>query len=323
MIIILWIILFAISLAVLIKGADFLVDGAADMARYFRISPLIVGITIVALGTSLPELIVGLTAVLQGTEDIAIGNVIGSNIANIGLILGIAALLTPLKIRSSLPMRELPFMMAATFLFIILSDNRFIFNAQGFALEWHDGIIFLALMALFLYYVYTSVKKKDPIAKEKEYVSKNPLWKNALFIGIGLAMLVVGGKYVVQSATEIALLFGVSEAFVGLTIVAVGTSLPEFATSIVAALKKEQDIAIGNIVGSNIFNILFILGIVSTIKTVSVNPSMLFFDAIVMLGISALLVLFATSKRRIDRWEGGVLLAGYAAYIGFLIVQIQ
>lgn len=311
---------FIASLYILTKGADFLVDGAADLARFLRVSPILVGLTVVAFGTSLPEFIVSLFAVLTGSADISIGNIIGSNIANIGLVIGLSALLVALAVKSETLMYEFPFMIVSSFLFLLLADNRFIFNENTFGIGRFDAIILLVIFVIFIAYVYRSIKGQR-VEKEfkKEYPYRKKPWKNSLMIILGIAMLGIGGRLFVYAASELAASFGLSEAFIGVTIVALGTSLPELFTSGIAAWKKEANIAIGNIVGSNIFNILFVVGIVGLIKPITVNPSLLFVDGVIMIGITLLFLLFATMDRELKRYEGAILLLSYLAYIGFLI----
>lgn len=324
---ILGIILFVISLVILTKGADILVDGSADLARFLRVSPVLVGLTIVAFGTSLPEFIVSLFAVLSGSADISVGNIVGSNIANIGLVIGISALFVPLVVKSTTLMYEFPFMLVSSFLFLLLANDSYLFGEKGFFIGRIDGLILLVIFIIFIVYVYRSLKnqrQEKAMNKEfaKEFKHKNPLWKNSLMIGLGIIMLVAGGKLFVNSASDLAKLFGFSEAFIGVSIVALGTSLPELFTSVVAAYKKEASIAIGNIVGSNIFNILMVLGIVGLIKPIAINQSLLFFDGMIMIGITLLFLLFSTVGKNLQRWEGVVLLLSYISYIGWLVFSL-
>ncbi len=323
--IVLLLIIFIVSLVILLKGADSLVDGAADLARYMKISAVIVGLTVVALGTSLPEFIVSFISVLTGSSDLAIGNVIGSNIANIGLVLGVCAIICPLVIRSSTLINEFPFMIVSSFVFIILANNMFIFNQGTLSIDWYDALILVIILGFFLYYVFNSIKrKKDTTQKEfkKEYKNKNPLWKNIILILVGIVMLILGGRLFVFSSTGIATLFGVSEGFIGLTLVALGTSLPELFASGVAAWKKETDIAIGNVVGSNIFNILFVLGISGLFKPITMTHSLLFTDAIIMIVFTLMFLVFATVSRKIERWQGSILLLMYLSYMVYLFLAL-
>lgn len=316
------ILLIIISLFVILKGADYLVDGAADFARWLKVSPILVGLTIVAFGTSLPELVVSFFSAINGSPDLSIGNIIGSNIFNILVIIGVSALIMPLPVRSRTLIYEFPFLIISAFMLLLLGANWFIFQQQSFSLTRFDGIVFLLLFGFFLLYVFTTARQEQKDVRKQftaEYKSKNPLWKNSLLIIGGLAALIIGGRIFVMNAEKLAQLAGISEAFIGLTIAAVGTSLPELATSAVAAWKKQSDIAIGNIVGSNIFNILFVLGITSLLKPIPVNPAMLATDGIVMIVASLLFLVFATRDRKVVRWEGAVLLAGYLIYFGWLV----
>ncbi len=310
-----------VSLFLLVKGADYLVDGAADVARWLHVSPVLVGLTIVALGTSLPEIIVSFFSVLSGNADISIGNVVGSNIANIGLVIGISALLTPLAVRSKTLIYEFPFLIIASFLVLILANDHFIFSSSTFTISRLDGVIFILMLLAFLLYIFRSMKESKKSVEEefrKEYKHDNPPWKNALFILGGITALVIGGKLFITNATDLAEIIGLSEAFIGLTIAALGTSLPELATSGMAAWKKQGDIAIGNIVGSNIFNILFVLGVTSTIKPFSVSPGVIANDGMVMLTITLLFLVFATKGKKVTRWDGAALVLFYLVYLGSL-----
>jgi cation:H+ antiporter len=323
--IVLTIILILVSLFVLIKGADYLVRGASGLAHWLKVSPILVGLTVVAFGTSLPEFVVSLFSVLGGKADISLGNIIGSNIANIGLVLGFCSILTVLNVKSKTLTHEFPFMIVSTFLLLILATDHFIFATDKFSLGRVDGIIFLTMFIIFLYYIYLAMRQEQT-GSVKQFKAnmpkKNPVWKDVVNILGGIIGLVVGGKLFTTYATEIAMLIGASEAFIGLSIAALGTSLPELATSGVAAWKKHGDLAIGNIVGSNIFNILFVLGTVSLIKPFEVNPGVLAIDGMVMLAVTLLFLIFATSVKKIYRWEGIVLLLSYLAYFVFLVVRL-
>ena len=316
--------IFVASLIALTKGADLLVDGSADFARFLKISPILVGLTVVAFGTSLPEFVVSFFSAMFGSSDIAVGNVIGSNIANIGLIIGIAALIAPLTVESKTLSYEFPFMIISSFLFIILANNMYFFKSSVLGMERIDGIILIIMFIIFFVYIYNSIKKRDHKAEEfaETYIHDNPLWKNIGFIIVGIIMLTAGGRLFVYSASEIALLFGLSEAFIALTIVSVGTSLPELFTAVVAAYKGHTDIVIGNVVGSNIFNVLFVLGFTSAFVTLDVNPTLLFVDGIIMLVFTLFFVLFATTDMKVTRIEGGILFLCYIGYIAFLIISL-
>jgi cation:H+ antiporter len=299
------------------KGADWLVDGAADIAAYLKIPPIYVGLTVVAFGTSLPELIVSLIAVLSGKPGISIGNIIGSNIANIGLIIGIAALIYPLIVKRRTIEYEFPIMVIASFLLLILGNKNFIFLKDEFYFGRLDGLILIGIFAVFIYYIYAAVKKGEKKI-EKISKSKNPIWKNILFVLLGTIALFLGGKFFVDSASDIARFIGISEVVIGLTIISIGTSLPELFTSAVAAFKKQADIAVGNIVGSNIFNIAWVLGLVSFVKNIPVAAKTIYIDGVIMILFTLLFLLFAAKSKKIHRSYGFILLLGYIAYIVYL-----
>lgn len=306
-------ILFAVGFFLLIKGADILIDGASSLARKFGVPPLVVGLTVVAFGTSAPELAVSIIGVLKGSSDLVIGNIVGSNIANILLILGVTATITPIAMKHQVVWKDIPFTLLSALAFLFLA-NDWIFGKSPNMISLTDGVLLLVFFSLFLYYTF-SVAKKKKNEEEKLFPKHKPL-KALLYILLGLLGLVVGGKWIVDGAIAIATGFGVSESIIGLTIVAVGTSLPELATSIVSAFKKETDIAVGNIIGSNIFNTFLILGVSSVVAplpfSVSSNS-----DLILMTGSTMILflLLFAGKKWVIERWQGAGLVVVYIAYI--------
>jgi len=308
--------LLILGLALLLKGADWLVGGASALAKRYNVSDLAIGLTIVAFGTSAPEMVVNTFSSFQGHHDIVFGNVIGSNNFNLFVILGITGLITPIVVQSSTVWKEIPMSLIAVIVFYILANYLFDINIQ--VVSRFDGLILLILFGLFLYYVYKqlSADPETEIITPKKY-SNLKMWG---FIILGLTGLVLGGKLVVYGAVEMAIIFGVSEKIIGLTIIAAGTSLPELATSVVAAFKKNSDIAVGNIVGSNIFNILFILAISSFIKPLSFNT--VFNTDIYLLFFGTLLVfiaMFTGKKKKLDRWEAGILLLVYVAYTVYLV----
>lgn len=311
-----------VSLILLVKGADWLVNGASDLAAYLKVPPIYVGLTVVAFGTSLPELVVSLFAALTGKPGISIGNIIGSNIANIGLIIGIAALIYPLVVKRKTLQYEFPIMVILSFILLILGNKNYIFGINEFYFGRFDGLIFLGIFIVFLYYIYKSIKSgKEKKEVESKYKHKNPVWKNILLLILGSSMLFFGGKFFVDSASNIARLFNISEVIIGLTIVSIGTSLPELFTTAIAAFKKQTDIAIGNIVGSNIFNIAWVLGLVSTIKNLAVDASVLYIDSMIMMFFTLLFLLFAAKSKKITRSYGAILLLFYVAYIAFLFTR--
>lgn len=310
------IIILVAGFVLLVFGADWLVNGASALAKKYNVSDLAIGLTIVAFGTSAPELVVNVFAAAQGSHDIVLGNIIGSNNFNLLVILGIAGIITPLAVQHSTVWKEIPFsLLAVAVLFIFAND---IFSEGAGVISRLDGIILLVLFVAFLWYVAKQLKN-DP--SEAEIVTKKyPAWKMAVFIVGGLAGLIVGGRLVVTSAVDIARVLGMSEKLIGLTIVAAGTSLPELATSVVAAIKKNNDIAVGNIVGSNIFNIFLILGVSSVINPVSFNP--VFNVDLALLTFGTLLLFFAMftgKKHKLDRWEAILLLSIYIGYTVYLV----
>lgn len=309
-------ILLAIGLVLLVKGADWLVDGASVLAKKNKVSDLAIGLTIVAFGTSAPELVVNVVAASEGYPDIVFGNIIGSNNFNLYVILGISGLITPLAVQSSTVWKEIPFSFLAAMLLLFLVNNYF-FGSSGL-LSRYDAVLLLVFFAAFLIYVATQLKS-DPnveVVEEKNYTTLK-IWT---LIIAGLGGLVLGGKLVVDNAVAMAQTLGVSEKIIGLTIVAAGTSLPELATSVVAALKRNADIAIGNIVGSNIFNIFLILGVSGIIRPLSYQASFNT-DIYLILGgtLFLFLAMFIGKKHRLDRWQAFVLLSFYLLYTGYLV----
>lgn len=315
--------LFVLGFPALIKGADLLVAGASSLAKRFNISDFIIGLTIVSFGTSMPELIVNIFASLDGNADIAVGNIIGSNISNILLILGIASIICPLPIQRNTILSEIPFSLTATLLVAYLANAALFGGTELLSISRWDGAILLLFFALFMAYIFKIAKEnKEQEAASIEKVEIMLLPKSVLYIGIGIFGLFLGGKWVVDGAVAMAEYFGMSQTFIGLTIVAIGTSLPELVTSAMAAFRGNTDIAVGNVVGSNIFNLLWILGVSAVIKPLQfslVNNT----DIVVLIAASALLIMsMATGKRNaIDRVNGFVYVALYVAYLVYLIYR--
>jgi cation:H+ antiporter len=312
--------LFIIGLVLLVKGADWLVSGASTLGRRLGISDLVIGLTVVAFGTSLPELIVSVLAAVTGNTDIAVGNVLGSNIANILLILGLAAGLFPLAVTQGTVWKEIPFGLLAVVVLGILGNDRLIDGATTSQLSRIDGLVFLAFFLIFLYYTAGIAHNIRP-DERVQYQEGAPSPRRPLtHIVVGLALLIVGGHWTVNGAVTMARSLGVSQSLIGLTIVAVGTSLPELVTSVVAALKQKADIAVGNVVGSNIFNIFLILGVTSCLRPLPLSPQN---NVDILVVVGATLILFITmftGKRHIlDRWEGWLMIASYVGYTAFLI----
>ncbi len=304
----------------LIKGADWLVDGASTLARKHRISELAIGLTIVAFGTSAPEMVVNTFAAYQGSSDIVFGNVIGSNNFNLFAILGIVGLIAPLVVQSSTVWKEIPISFFAAVLLFGLCNDSF-FGREDVLSRW-DALILLVFFCLFLYYVYTQMRGDGGQPVSVPGTPESSTLKIWGLILLGLGGLIIGGKLVVNSAVDIATALGVSQKIIGLTIVAAGTSLPELVTSVVAARRKNTDIAIGNIIGYNIFNILFVLSVSSFVKPVAYSTAFntdlyLFGGGTVLLFVA----MFTGGKKKLDRWEAGILLAVYVIYTTWLIVR--
>ncbi|TYB85876.1 MAG: calcium/sodium antiporter [Kosmotoga sp.] len=303
----------------LIKGADWLVEGAGNLARRFGVSPLFIGLTVVAFGTSAPELAVSLSASFNRLGEIALSNVVGSNIANVGLIIGISAIILPLSVESSTVRKEIPFALlisAAVFTMIAFKGNP--------ALSIREGVILLLFFAIFFEYLYSMAKSQKEQLKNEEKNQQSieiKIGKNIFLTTLGIVLVVIGGKLVVNSASFIASFIGMSDAMIGLTIVAVGTSLPELVTSVTASLKKEMGIAIGNVVGSNIFNLLLVLGLASIANPVNITMNTYWIDLLVMLIFMCILMIFSTTKMKITRVEGSLLLLGYLMYIVFAVIR--
>ena len=299
-----------VGFLLLVKGADWFVEGAAGIAKKLGIPQLIIGLTIVAMGTSMPEAAVSITAALQENAGITIGNIVGSNILNILIILGVTALITNVAIQKSTLYYEIPYMIAITIVLMI-------FGITGGEISFIEGIIFWLLFIVFLGYLFVMSKKGN--SHENEEVKDIPVWKCILFMLVGGVMVVKGSDFAVSGASAIARFFGMSERFIGLTIVAFGTSLPELVTSVTAAKKGNAGIAIGNIVGSNIFNILFVIGTTALICTVPFESKFII-DTIIAIASGAVLWLGTYKNRELRKPCGIVMLLGYAAYFIYLCV---
>ncbi|WNF25112.1 calcium/sodium antiporter [Mesobacillus jeotgali] len=314
-------VLLAIGFALLIKGADYFVEGSSKIAALLRVPPLLVGLTIVAFGTSSPEATVSIIAAMEGSSDVSLGNVIGSNIFNITLVVGVTAMINPLAVETMTIRKEIPFTLLASVALAVVANDIALDMANINLIGRSEGFILLLFFMIFLYYIIEiALNNREPASAVSQVTSKGTWGKNILFTLAGLAAIIFGGDLVVDHATEIALSLGMSETLVGLTIVAVGTSLPELITSITAALKKKSEIALGNIVGSNIFNILFVLGASATISPLAVNDK-IFTDIALMIILTAVLLIFSRSKFKISKVEGAILAAGYIAYLVYIILR--
>ena len=298
-----------LGVALVLYGADKLTEGASALARRMNVPEIIIGLTIVAAGTSAPELFVSLVSALNDTPDMAVGNVVGSNTMNAMLIVGTAALVAPMIISPSTVKKDIPFSVLASVLLIMIAFDHFMSRL--------DGILLLLGFAAFMAYTLMQAKKGSSEAVKE----LSPVWKNLLYLVLGLAGLVVGSNLFVDSASNVALTLGISEGVVGLTVVAGGTSLPELATSVVAARKGQSAIAIGNVIGSNVFNILLILGLTATISPLEIE-GITTIDMAVMLLSVILVWLFSRTRYTVERWEGGLLLVLYLAYLVWLISNL-
>lgn len=309
-------VLLIVGMVLLIKGADFFVDGASKIAKAFHIPSLIIGLTLVSMGTSAPELSVSLNAALNNSNDISLGNVIGSNLCNSLLILGVSAAFTPLLITKEMKKYDIPIM---AFIYILLLVFGFVISPNS--LDVIESVVFLIIFVAYIIFLIIRAKKENKVEEEtEEVISKGKLALSAVLALVGLAAIIFGGDLVVDSASSIAMELGMSEALVGLTIVAVGTSLPELVTSVVAAVKKENDIALGNVIGSNIFNILLILGLTSAISPLVVSGTVLI-DLIILLATGVILLLISQLFKNMKRYHGIIFVAMYVAYLVFIIIR--
>ena len=315
--------LLLVGFALLIIGADYFVKGASAISAILRVPPILVGLTIVSFGTSSPEATVSITAALNGNDDVSLGNVVGSNLFNTLFVLGVTAFIAPIIVKSQTIRKEIPFSFLASITLLVLMADIFLQDFSDNMLTRSDGIILLLIFAVFLYYIFELARKSrnDFGEQPSKMEEKDKNWvKNGTFILGGLAAIVFGGDLVVKNSTEIALSLGMSEALVGLTIVAVGTSLPELVTSAVAAWKKESEIALGNIIGSNIFNILFVLGASATISPIGVNSS-LFTDIFILIVYTIVVLIFAMTNLTIKKREGIFLAISYIVYMVYIILR--
>ncbi|WP_200974579.1 calcium/sodium antiporter [Echinicola sp. 20G] len=305
--------LVVLGFIILLYGGKILVDGASAVASKLGLSPSLIGMTIVAFGTSAPELLVSITAALKGTNDIAIGNVIGSNISNITLVLGITALVYPIYLKSLTLKWDFSFTLLSALLFYVLALNNLI--------SLVDGIILFSLLILTNWFLFTRVHHslEEFSEDDAEKMKHQPIFKSITLIILGIVGLYFGSELLVNNAIILAEQFGISERIIGVTIIAIGTSLPELATSVLAALKKETDIALGNILGSNMQNILSIIGVTAIIKPIEVSELFLSSDFLWMIGFTLLLFPLMRSGYKINRAEGGLLLAAYGIYLFFLL----
>jgi cation:H+ antiporter len=311
--------LFVVGFVLLIKGADYLVEGSSSLAKRLGVSDLVIGLTIVSFGTSAPELIVNIVASFKGAGDIGIGNILGSNIANIFLILGVSAVIYPLAVKREITWKQIPLNFLAAIVLFLMANDALIDKADSSILSHIDGYILISFFIIFLYYTVHLAKTEK---NGEAHTETRPVYLSILMTVGGIVGLAYGGQWVVNGAVIIAEGFGLSEALIGLTIVAVGTSLPELATSAVAAYKRNTDIAVGNVVGSNIFNIFWVLGLSAAIKPLPFRPEI---NTDILVFLFATLLLFSFSfvggRNKINRAEGIIFLVAYVAYIVFLVIR--
>lgn len=318
-------VLLILGFALLIKGADFFVDGSSSVAKLLKVPTIVIGLTVVAFGTSMPEFSVSVTAALRGDNDLAVSNVLGSNIFNLLVVLGCCALLNPVQAKWSLLKREFPFSIFITVILLLLDSDfsieKVLKGDETFVLGRAAGVLFLLLFVLFVWVtVRTALEsRRQGLASEEEYKLMSPP-KSAAYIALGLAGIIWGGDLVVDNACVIAETFGLSQTFIGLTIVALGTSLPELVTSMVAAKKGENDLAVGNVVGSNIFNILLILGVSAAITPIRLEVTAVY-DTLILIAASVIVYVSAISEREIRRNEGMFFLLAYLAFFVYVLIR--
>ncbi len=304
----------------LIKGADLLVEGAGALARRFNVPDIVIGLTVVSFGTSAPELVVNLFASVQGSSDLAVSNILGSNIANILLILGTSSLIYPLSVLRNTVWKEIPLSLLAALVLGVMANDRYLDASTDDILSRADGLVLIAFFSVFLYYTFEISRSGAALNGEEIHSMGNP--RSLLYLVLGLAGLTVGGDWIVDGASHMALTLGLSENLVGLTIVAIGTSLPELAASVVASLKQKADIAVGNAVGSNIFNIFWVLGVSSFIKPIPFSASSnQDISMTVLASLLLFLFLFIGVRHRLSRLQGGFFLFLYTGYLAFLVVR--
>ena len=306
----------------ILVGANGLTDGAASVAKQFRIPSIVIGLTIVAFGTSAPELAVSVSSALKGSADIAIGNVVGSNIFNTLMIVGCTALFAPIVITRNTLRKEIPLCILSSIVLLICANDILLNHATKNVISITDGLLLLCFFAVFMGYTFAIASSGNNEIRDEE-IRRLPMWRSILYIIGGLAGLIFGGQWFVEGAGNIARSLGVSESIIGLTLVAGGTSLPELATSVVAALKKNPEIAIGNVIGSNLFNVFFVLGCSASITPLTLS-GITNFDLWVLVGSGMLLWLFGLffAKRTITRIEGGIMILCYVAYTTVLILKL-
>ena len=316
----------AVGFLFLIKGADWFVEGSSNVAKLLKVPSIIIGLTVVAFGTSMPEASVSISSALKGANELAVSNVVGSNIFNLLVVLGASALIKPVCCQKDSVKKEIPFSILCT---VVLLGTLFLGTgvaedgAKTFTLGWIAGLILLALFAFYMYWQISAAlkaRKAGAIEEEADDGKKISVWKSLLFIVIGLVGIILGGNWVVNGATTVARVLKMDETLIGMTIVAVGTSLPELVTSMVAAKKGESDIALGNVIGSNIFNIIFILGFSALLSPITVGMEAVI-DTAFAIVITGVGLIFSATKLKFERWEGGVFIGTYVVYLTYMILR--
>lgn len=313
-------VLFVAGFVVLIYGADWLVEGASSIAKKLKVSDLVIGLTVVSFGTSAPELIVAVLASAEGRSEIVIGNVLGSNIFNTLVILGVSAVIYPLTVQRNTVWKEIPMSLLAALLVAVAANDVWLDGSTFSVINRSDGLMLLAFFIIFIYYTFNiSRKNVEPLNSP---VEETPVWKSLGMVAGGLIGLILGGRWIVDGAVQIAFTLGVSETIISLTIISVGTSLPELATSAVAAYRRNADIAVGNVVGSNLFNIFLILGVGATIRPIPFNPQSNIDVGLTIISSFLLFAFLFTGRgRKIERPEGVIFILLYVAYIGYRIMH--
>ena len=313
------IILFIAGFALLIYGANWLVNGASSLSKRFNISNIVIGLTVVALGTSSPELVVNLVASIKGNADVAMGNILGSNVSNIFLILGISALVFPLAVNKNTRNKEIPLALLAAIILGIVANDKLIDGISESFIRRSDGIVLASFFILFMVYTFSIARHKG--TTEIPVIKSYPPWKSILLVMAGIGGLILGGKWIVDGAVEVASWAGMREATISLTIVAIGTSLPELATCVVAAKKRNTDLVIGNVIGSNIFNVFFVLGISATIKPIPFDRALNYDIGAGIIAVALLLIFVLFPRKRLSKWQGAFFILLYAIYITILVVR--
>jgi len=315
-------IMFILGFILVVEGADLLVDGSSSLAKRLGVPPLIIGLTVVAFGTSLPELVVNIFSALKGSTDLALGNVIGSNLANILLILGSTALFVPIAVKGSTVWKEIPFSFLAAIVLLVVANDTILNGHSVSTISRADGIVMLLFFLIFFYYAFELARTKREEIREGAAIPLRKAEVIFLMLVGGIIGLYFGGRWIVDGALNLTKQLGLSEFVISTTIIALGTSLPELVTSITAAMKHKPDLAVGNIVGSNIFNIFLILGITSTIKDIALPP-WANIDILAVLAVTFLLFLFIfiSKERKISRWHGAILFLLYIAYIAYSMIR--